>query len=778
MEFPERGLNSWKALRTLFRLNRRMMWGLIAGALAVPLLGLISAYYQYHLTQRLERHWTRQTQALRVLGAVERLGYRMAFQAASIAETASRRAEAAAPGDLPPLAGGARRAERQAFELAREALEKALANYQDLTESPERISLSGDLSNAARGLWQAALDLAEAGPADSAVLLRKKAAQQFEREFEAALRRAVAAEWASLAGIQKNAASSARWAQLVTGANWIAATALACLLGFLFAKQQRDAALEAGRLKGRFLANMSHEIRTPMNVIIGMTELVLDSPLQPGQRRHLSMVKGSAESLLLVINDILDFSKIEAGRLDLEPIEFNVVETLSEATRGLAIRAHQKGLKLICNVHPDIPEMLVGDPSRLKQVIVNLVSNAIRFTEEGVVRVRARLLTETSSEVVVHFAVSDTGLGIPLEKHESIFDSFAQVDGSVSRRYGGTGLGLAICRELVRLMGGEINVQSQPSHGSTFAFTARFGTAAAKVPLAAANDLQGVRVLIVDRDPASRRLFAAMLDGWRGNAALADSCVAALEVIKLSSRLGRTFSLMLWSMETIEDCGNAQSEFMGAAPLMRTVPLILVAEQEPTTERLSRYPPVDCLVKPVSQSQLLEAMQRALARNAGRGMASLAAHQASTPPRPPPAPAGVTLHVLLVEDIVENQILTGELLGQRGYSVVVASNGKAAVQAFDRERFDLILMDIQMPEMGGLEATGLIRRREKQTGSHTPIIAVTAHAMKGDRERYLSAGMDGYVTKPLSRASLYDEIDALIAAETRRVGVPKPEPIA
>jgi signal transduction histidine kinase/CheY-like chemotaxis protein len=778
MEFPERGLNSWKELRTLFRLNRRMMWGLAAGALAVPALGLISAYYQYHLTQRLERHWTRQTQALSVLGAVERLAYRMALKAASIAETASQRAESAAPGDPPPLAG-TRRAERQEFENARGALEKALANYQDLTESPERTTLSAELSAAAHGLWQAALDLAEAGPADSAVLARKKAAEQAEREFETALRHAVAAEWASLGEIQKNAGNSARWAQWVNGANWIAATALACLLGFLFAKQQRDAAIEAGRLKGRFLANMSHEIRTPMNVIIGMTELVLDSPLQPGQRRHLSMVKGSAESLLLVINDILDFSKIEAGRLDLEPIEFNIVETLSEATRGLAIRAHQKGLKLICNAHPDIPETLVGDPSRLKQVIVNLVSNAIRFTEEGVVRVRARLLSETSSEVVVHFAVSDTGLGIPPEKHESIFDSFAQGDSSVSRRYGGTGLGLAICRELVRLMAGEISVQSQLNHGSTFAFTARFGTVAAKVPVAPANDLQGVRVLIVDRDPASRRLFAAMLDGWRAHAALADSCVAALEVVKLSSRLGRSFSLMLWSIETIEDHAGAHSEFIGIAPLMRTVPLVLVADQEPTTGRLSRYPAVDCLVKPVSQSQLLEAMQRALARSAVRGMAALAAHQPSPSPAPPsPGPAGGTLHVLLVEDIVENQILTGELLGQRGYSVVVASNGKAAVQAFDRERFDLILMDIQMPEMGGLEATGLIRQREKETGSHTPIIAVTAHAMKGDRERYLRAGMDGYVTKPLSRASLYGEIDALIAIGSRRVAVPKPEPIA
>jgi signal transduction histidine kinase/DNA-binding response OmpR family regulator len=692
----------------------------------------------------------------------------MALEAASAAVIVSRQAESSS--DLPTPGRGASQArQRQEFQQAWQAIERALVEYenlaeQDLAVSPDRLRLTEDLSATARGLWQAALSLAAAGSDPAAVVLAAKAMERAERDFGAAVRRAADAEWASLAAIQQDASNSARWAELVTCASWIGATMLACLLGFLFAKQQRDAALEAGRLKSRFLANMSHEIRTPMNVIIGMTELVLDSPLQPGQRRHLSMVKGSAESLLLVINDILDFSKIEAGRLDLEPIEFNIVETLSEATRGLAVRAHQKGLKLICNVHPHIPEMLVGDPARLKQVIVNLVGNAIRFTEEGVVRVRARLLSETSGEVVVHFAVSDTGVGIPLEKQDSIFDSFAQVDGSVSRRYGGTGLGLAICRELVRLMGGEISVQSQLDHGSTFTFTARFRIAPLKAA-APAPDLQGVRVLIVDQDPASRRSLASMLDTWRMDAALADSCVAALEVVKLSARLGRTFSLMLWSMEAIEDCGDALTEL--TVPLMRTVPLILLAEQEPTAEQLSRHPTADCLVKPVSQSQFLEAVQRALARNAARGLATPAPQKpAAGEAAPPPAANGDgALRVLLVEDIVENQILTCELLRQRGYSVVVASNGKEAMQVFERERFDLVLMDIQMPEMGGLEATALIRQREKETGGHTPIIAVTAHAMKGDRERYLESGMDGYVTKPLRRQSLYDEIDLLMGAE-------------
>jgi signal transduction histidine kinase/DNA-binding response OmpR family regulator len=768
MDAAESGFDSHKALLTLFRMKPRMMWALAAGALTVPLLGMVAVYYQYRLNNHLEKHWTRQVQALSVLDGIEKHAHRMALEATSMAVSVSPQAESPAPSGAPEPGPG-RDAARQQLDQAWQALDKALAGYQELAQSPDRVRLGAGFSAAARNLREATLDLAGGNADAAAILLTRRIAEQAEGDFEAAVQRAAAAEWFSLREIHKDAGNGARWAQLVTCASWISATMLACLLGFLFAKQQRDAAVEAGRLKSRFLANMSHEIRTPMNVIIGMTELVLDSSLQAGQRRHLSMVQSSAESLLQVINDILDFSKIEAGRLELEPIEFNIVDALNDATRGLAVRAHQKGLKLICNVHPEIPETLVGDPVRLKQVIVNLVSNAIRFTEEGAVRVRARLSTETSGEVGVHFAVSDTGVGIPLDKQESIFDSFAQVDGSVSRRYGGTGLGLAICRELVRLMGGEIGVQSQPDHGSTFSFTARFRTAPPKPTAAAAPDLQGIRVLIVERDAAARRSLSAMLDAWNMDAALADGCAAAVEIVKLSSRMGRAFSLVLWSLETIDDCGDALSEVIKAAAWMRSVPLILLADQEPTPERLARYPAAECLVKPVSQSQFLESMQRLLARNGSRGAAPAAEQGGSPAASPAPvAAAEAAVRVLLVEDIVENQILTGELLSQRGYSVVVAANGKEAVQVFEQERFDLILMDIQMPEMGGVEATILIREREKQSGARTPIIAVTAHAMKGDRERYLSAGMDGYVTKPLRRQSLYNEIDSLITeARTR-----------
>jgi signal transduction histidine kinase/CheY-like chemotaxis protein len=571
-------------------------------------------------------------------------------------------------------------------------------------------------------------------------------------------------EWAVIEAVIQTGERAIARAQVVLVGAWIAATILACAVGFLFAKQQRDAALEAGRLKSRFLANMSHEIRTPMNVILGMTELVMDSPLQPGQRRHLSMVQGSAESLLAVINDILDFSKIEAGRLDLQPTEFSIADTLSEPIRSLAIRAHQKGLKLTCSVHPSIPATLIGDPARLKQVIVNLVSNAIRFTEQGAIRVRARLLEETGNDVVVQFMVSDTGVGIPQDRQAEIFDSFAQVDGSVSRRHGGSGLGLAICLQLVKLMRGELTVKSQPGEGSTFAFTASFEQLKASAPPAAVPELQGVRVLVVERDAASRQTLVSLLDAWGVDAAVADSAATAREIVKLSSKLGREFSILLLNLETMAEDANSSPGDNPRDPLLQAAPLILIADREPGAD-VSSGLQADCLVKPLSPSRFLETLQSVLrrAQDGGPGVAQPPAGTAAGVPAKSP---GGALHVLLVEDIVENQLLMTEVLCQRGYSVAVASNGKEALLAFDRERFDLILMDIQMPEMDGVEATMLIRQRERiNCAGHTPIIAVTAHAIKGDRERYLNAGMDGYVPKPLRRQELFDEMDGVLAAK-------------
>jgi signal transduction histidine kinase/CheY-like chemotaxis protein len=722
----------------------------------VPLLGAVAIYYHHHVVENLGKLGAHQHAALSALDRVQKQAYRMTLEAYSLAIRSKGDAARYSQAESPAVSN----LEREEFERARQALTEGLEDYKKLAESAGRRESSGTLSMAADVLRQATLEFAD-GAADPGVLTSNKGAvEAAERRFDAVARRVEDSEWAVLEEIMETGEGAIMRAQLVLSGAWVAATMLASAVGFLFAKQQRDAALEAGRLKGRFLANMSHEIRTPMNVIIGMTELVLDSPLQPGQRRQLSMVKGSAESLLSVINDILDFSKIEAGRLDLQPTEFSIAETLGEPTRALAVRAHQKGLKLICNVHSDIPATLIGDPARLKQVIVNLVSNAIRFTEEGAIRVRARVLSETAGEVVVQFTVSDTGVGIPREKQTEIFDSFAQVDGSVSRRHGGTGLGLAICLQLVKLMGGDLTVKSEPGEGSTFSFTTRFERVKSTAPVPSVPELQGIRVLVVERDAASRQALASTLANWGVDAAVADGAAVAREIVKLSSRMGREFSALLLNIEAIQEDANGTP---GAGDtLLQAAPLILIADQEPGAGFSSRLRG-DCLVKPLSPSRLLESLQSALRRAEAGGPASGQPLDGSG--AGDPGPAAGALRVLLVEDIVENQLLITEILQQRGYSVVVASNGKEALSAFDRQEFELILMDIQMPEMDGVQATLLIRQRERLTGTRTPIIAVTAHAIKGDRERYLGVGMDGYVTKPLRRQELFDEIDGVLAAK-------------
>jgi PAS domain S-box-containing protein len=527
-------------------------------------------------------------------------------------------------------------------------------------------------------------------------------------------------------------------------------------------KKSKEAAETASRAKSQFLANMSHEIRTPMNGVLGMTELLLSSGLSESQLALAQTVHQSGETLLRVLNDILDISKIEAGRLELEMIDFNLWETVEEAIDLFARQAHQKGLELACDMEKNVPVMLKGDPVRLRQILMNLVGNAVKFTEKGQVVVKVSAVERNGDGSVISFEVKDTGIGIPSEVQQEIFDAFSQADGSVTRKHGGTGLGLAICWQLCKMMGGSIGVESAPGNGSTFRFDVRLRNGTRPVPSeqVPVDGLRGLRVLIVDDNETNRLILLEQVKNWGIEAMSAGNGVRALEMLRSSSSRGTPFDLAILDQMMPEMDGIELTRTIQSDPLISEVKLLMLTGHYGEKEKVRETGILAHLTKPVSQSKLYNALLNACTTDVAQP-ATVSPPPHSQPERHKPHFQGA---VLLAEDNEINQKVAKAMLQGLGLDVDVVANGFEALDAVEMKPYDLILMDCQMPELDGYETTKRIRSKEAMSSAgedktHIPIIALTAHAMGGDRDLCLAAGMDDYLSKPFSPKGLSELIE-------------------